>query len=85
MGVSKEGSSSDETPSSQPFQVFCPILRAFVPNCRAILLDNLGNQSIDCQRMMPDVPIDRDREHRIDCEVIVDCYDETEVTLGWYY
>ena len=34
---------------------------------------------------MPDVPIDRDREHRIDYEVIVDCYHDEEVTLGWYY
>ena len=34
---------------------------------------------------MPEVPFDRDREHRIDCEVIVDCYHVEEVTLGWYY
>ena len=33
---------------------------------------------------MPIVPVDEDREHRITYEVIVDCYDEYEVTMGWY-
>ncbi len=33
---------------------------------------------------MPIVPADEDREHRITDEVIVDCYDEYEVAMGWY-
>jgi hypothetical protein len=28
--------------------------------------------------------IDEAREHRIDYEVIVDCYDDYEVNMGWY-
>ena len=28
---------------------------------------------------------DADRDHRIDYEVIVDCYDDDEVAMGWYY
>ncbi|TXK36898.1 hypothetical protein FVR03_16535 [Pontibacter qinzhouensis] len=24
-------------------------------------------------------------QHKIDYEIIVDCYDETEVSMGWYY
>lgn len=28
---------------------------------------------------------DPDREHRIKYEVIVDCYDEDEVLMSWYY
>ncbi len=29
--------------------------------------------------------IDPKREHRIDYEVIADCYNEEEQSLGWYY
>ncbi len=29
--------------------------------------------------------IDKSREERIDEEIIVDCYDETERAMGWYY
>jgi hypothetical protein len=28
---------------------------------------------------------DEARQHRIDYEVIVDCYDDYEVNMGWYY
>jgi hypothetical protein len=28
--------------------------------------------------------IDKEREHRIDYEIIVDCYDEYEQILGWH-
>lgn len=30
-------------------------------------------------------PTDEQREHRITYEVIVDCYDEYEISMGWYY
>jgi len=29
--------------------------------------------------------IDKTREHRIDVEIVVDAYDETERAMGWYY
>jgi hypothetical protein len=29
--------------------------------------------------------IDKTREHRIEMEIIVDAYDETERAMGWYY
>lgn len=29
--------------------------------------------------------LDPEREHRIDYEAIVDCYDQYERALGWYY
>ena len=29
--------------------------------------------------------IDKSREERIDDEIIVDCYDEAERAMGWYY
>ncbi|MEM8503901.1 MAG: calcium-binding protein [Cyanobacteria bacterium P01_D01_bin.1] len=29
--------------------------------------------------------IDEKREHRITYEVVVDCYDEYEIAMGWYY
>lgn len=28
---------------------------------------------------------DAERQHRIDYEIIVDCYDEVEENMGWYY
>ncbi|MGC1307370.1 MAG: calcium-binding protein [Phormidesmis sp.] len=31
------------------------------------------------------MPIDGDREHRITYEVVVDCYNGYEVSMGWYY
>ncbi len=34
---------------------------------------------------MPTAPLDEDREQRISYEVIVDCYNDYEVTMGWYY
>ena len=34
---------------------------------------------------MSKVPIDEDREHRIIYEVVVDCYNDYEVSMGWYY
>lgn len=34
--------------------------------------------------MMPYPPKEADREERITYEVIVDCYDDYEVTMGWY-
>ncbi len=34
---------------------------------------------------MTKVPIDEDREHRITYEVVVDCYNDYEVSMGWYY
>jgi hypothetical protein len=34
---------------------------------------------------MVKVSIDEDREERITYEVLVDCYDEYEMRLGWYY
>ena len=33
---------------------------------------------------MPIIPVDEDREHRITYKIIVDCYDEYEVAMGWY-
>ena len=32
---------------------------------------------------MPKIQDDK-RDHRIDYEVIVDCYDENEVAMGWF-
>ncbi|MBE9061952.1 calcium-binding protein [cf. Phormidesmis sp. LEGE 11477] len=29
-------------------------------------------------------PIDEEREHRITYDIIVDCYDKYEVSMGWY-
>jgi hypothetical protein len=34
---------------------------------------------------MAGVKQDDIREHRIDMEVVVDCYDEQERAMGWYY
>lgn len=34
---------------------------------------------------MPKVKEDKDREHRIHMEAIVDAYDEQERAMGWYY
>ena len=34
---------------------------------------------------MPKDRIDKAREHRIDMEIVVDAYDETERAMGWYY
>lgn len=34
---------------------------------------------------MPATDIDQEREDRIAYEAIVDCYDETEQAMGWYY
>jgi len=34
---------------------------------------------------MRDIPVDPEREARIDNEIIVDSYTEEEQTLGWYY
>lgn len=34
---------------------------------------------------MPPASSDDEREHRITYEVVVDCYDDYEVTMGWYY
>jgi hypothetical protein len=31
------------------------------------------------------IPDDPDREHRITYETVVDCYDEVERAMGWYY
>ncbi|KAB2876043.1 MAG: calcium-binding protein [Burkholderiaceae bacterium] len=31
------------------------------------------------------VPEDREREHRITYEAVVDCYNEEERAMGWYY
>ena len=31
------------------------------------------------------IQIDKTREHRIKMEIIVDCYDEAEQAMGWYY
>lgn len=31
------------------------------------------------------IPKDESRERRIDYEAIVDCYDELERSMGWYY
>ena len=36
-----------------------------------------------CKMKRP--PEDKQREHRIDMEIIVDCYNETERAMGWYY
>lgn len=33
---------------------------------------------------MAKVSIDENREHRITYEVVVDCYDDYEVSMGWY-
>lgn len=35
--------------------------------------------------MMPGVKENKDREHRIHTEIIVDAYDEQERAMGWYY
>lgn len=35
--------------------------------------------------MMPGVKENKDREHRIHIEIIVDAYDEQERAMGWYY
>lgn len=35
--------------------------------------------------MMPGVKENKDREHRIHMEIIVDAYDEQERAMGWYY
>ena len=35
--------------------------------------------------MMPGVKENKDREHRIHTEIIVDAYDEQERATGWYY
>lgn len=35
--------------------------------------------------MMPGVKENKDREHRIHMEIIVDAYDEQERATGWYY
>lgn len=34
---------------------------------------------------MPKIKEDAQREERIDMEIVVDAYDETERALGWYY
>jgi hypothetical protein len=34
---------------------------------------------------MSSVPKDKEREHRIIYEVVVDAYDEEERAMGWYY
>lgn len=34
---------------------------------------------------MTQAPEQPDREHRIDYEIVVDAYDETERAMGWYY
>jgi hypothetical protein len=34
---------------------------------------------------MEQVEKDKEREHRIKYEAIVDCYDEGEMAMGWYY
>ena len=34
---------------------------------------------------MPKVEKDKDREYRIDMEVVVDAYDSEERAIGWYY
>lgn len=34
---------------------------------------------------MPKKKIDKEREHRIVMEIVVDAYDETERAMGWYY
>lgn len=31
------------------------------------------------------IPQDPEREHRITYEAVVDCYDEVERAMGWYY
>ncbi|MDY6937071.1 MAG: calcium-binding protein [Cyanobacteriota bacterium] len=33
---------------------------------------------------MPNVPLDEERENRITDEIVVDCYDESEIAMGWY-
>lgn len=33
---------------------------------------------------MTQAPEQPDREHRIDFEIVVDAYDETERAMGWY-
>lgn len=35
--------------------------------------------------MMPSVKENKDREHRIHIDIIVDAYDEQERAMGWYY
>lgn len=35
--------------------------------------------------IMTKVTIDENREHRITYEAIVDCYNDHEVSMGWYY
>lgn len=34
---------------------------------------------------MTQTPEQPDREHRIDYEIVVDAYDETERAMGWFY
>ncbi len=34
---------------------------------------------------MPKPKLNKSREQRIHDEIIVDCYDETERAMGWYY
>ncbi len=34
---------------------------------------------------MADVPEDEEREQRITYEIVVDCYNEGEAAMGWYY
>ncbi|MFZ5452184.1 MAG: calcium-binding protein [Thermodesulfobacteriota bacterium] len=35
--------------------------------------------------MLRSVPTDEIREHRIVMEIIVDCYNQEERAMGWYY
>lgn len=33
---------------------------------------------------MAEVSVNKNREHRISYEIVVDCYDDYEVSMGWY-
>lgn len=34
---------------------------------------------------MPEIKEDKDREHRIQMEIVIDAYNEEEKAMGWYY
>lgn len=59
----------------------CPVVGEFVRSSRFwVTVSSVIDKFTDVKRQQ----IDRDREDRIEMEIVVDAYDESERAMGWY-